>query len=137
MIWKPDIEQMEKEPLQRLQSERLGSLLKYLSENNAIYRERLAEVSDIGGVDIQGIDRLPFTTKEDMRDTYPFGLFSSPEKDLLELHVSSGTTGNPTLVGYTKEDLDIWADAMARSLAVAGAKPADIIQIAYGYGLFT
>ncbi|MCF7928409.1 MAG: phenylacetate--CoA ligase [Spirochaetales bacterium] len=137
MIWKSDIEQMEKEPLQELQSERLRSLLKYLSESNAIYRERLAEVSDISGVDIQSIDRLPFTTKEDMRDTYPFGLFSSPEKDILELHVSSGTTGNPTLVGYTKEDLDIWADAMARSLAVAGAKPADIIQIAYGYGLFT
>jgi len=81
--------------------------------------------------------RFPFTVKNDLRDTYPFGLFAAPREQLLRLHASSGTTGKPTVVGYTKGDLDLWADLMARSLACGGAKPGDIVHNAYGYGLFT
>src|SRR5262245_53640944 len=81
--------------------------------------------------------RFPFTVKTDLRDTYPFGLFAAPREQLLRLHASSGTTGKPTVVGYTKGDLDLWADLMARSLACGGAKPGDIVHNAYGYGLFT
>jgi phenylacetate-CoA ligase len=81
--------------------------------------------------------RFPFTVKSDLRDTYPFGLFAAPREQLLRLHASSGTTGKPTVVGYTKRDLDLWADLMARSLACGGAKPGDIVHNAYGYGLFT
>ena len=86
---------------------------------------------------IDDIKKLPFTTKEDMRDNYPYGLFSTPQDRIKEIHVSSGTTGNPTLVGYTKDDLGLWGDVMARVLCCAGAVPGDTIQIAYGYGLFT
>jgi phenylacetate-CoA ligase len=83
------------------------------------------------------VARLPFSVKTDLRDTYPFGLFAVPREDLLRLHASSGTTGKPTVVGYTKADLDLWSDLMARSLACMGAKPGDIFHNAYGYGLFT
>jgi phenylacetate-CoA ligase len=83
------------------------------------------------------IARLPFSVKTDLRDTYPFGLFAVPREDLLRLHASSGTTGKPTVVGYTKADLDLWSDLMARSLACMGARPGDIFHNAYGYGLFT
>ncbi|HXK37154.1 MAG TPA: phenylacetate--CoA ligase, partial [Candidatus Paceibacterota bacterium] len=86
---------------------------------------------------IDDIVRLPITTKEDMRDNYPYGLFSCPQDRINEIHISSGTTGNPTLVGYTKDDLKLWGDVMARVLGCAGAEPGDTIQIAYGYGLFT
>src|SRR5215510_10425079 len=83
------------------------------------------------------VTRLPFSVKTDLRDTYPFGLFAVPREDLLRLHASSGTTGKPTVVGYTKADLDLWSDLMARSLACMGARPGDIFHNAYGYGLFT
>ena len=83
------------------------------------------------------VARLPFSVKTDLRDTYPFGLFAVPREDLLRLHASSGTTGKPTVVGYTKADLDLWSDLMARSLACMGAKPGDVFHNAYGYGLFT
>ncbi len=83
------------------------------------------------------VARLPFSVKADLRDTYPFGLFAVPREDLLRLHASSGTTGKPTVVGYTKGDLELWSDLMARSLACMGAKPGDIFHNAYGYGLFT
>jgi phenylacetate-CoA ligase len=83
------------------------------------------------------IGRFPFTLKSDLRDNYPFGLFAVPREKLLRLHASSGTTGKPTVVGYTAGDLDTWSDLMARSLACAGAAPGDIVHNAYGYGLFT
>jgi len=86
---------------------------------------------------IDDIKRLPITTKEDMRDNYPYGLFSAPQDQIAEIHVSSGTTGNPTLVGYTKDDIKLWGEVMARAFCCAGALPGDTIQIAYGYGLFT
>ncbi len=139
MIWNEKIETMPAEDLKNIQSERLVKLVNYVYKNCPVYKQKLDDVgvspSDIK--DINDITRLPFTTKLDMRDNYPFGLFSRPRTDLNEIHVSSGTTGNPTLVGYTKDDIKLWSDVMARSLACAGAVPDDIIQIAYGYGLFT
>ena len=83
------------------------------------------------------IARLPFSTKADLRDNFPFGLFAVPREELLRLHASSGTTGKPTVVGYTRADLDLWSDLMARSLACMGAEPGDIFHNAFGYGLFT
>ncbi len=139
MIWKEDIECMDSTGLKALQSDYLKKLIPYIYHNCPVYRQKL----DAAGVNpdriksIDDIKRLPFTTKEDMRDHYPYGLFSAPQDRINEIHVSSGTTGNPTLVGYTKDDLKLWGDVMARVLCCAGAEPGDTIQIAYGYGLFT
>lgn len=139
MIWKEDIECMDSTELRALQSDYLKKLIPYIYHNCPVYRQKL----DAAGVNpdriksIDDIKRLPFTTKEDMRDHYPYGLFSAPQDRINEIHVSSGTTGNPTLVGYTKDDLKLWGDVMARVLCCAGAEPGDTIQIAYGYGLFT
>lgn len=139
MIWNEKLECMDSEDLKNIQSERLKKLVENLAENSEFYRQRFAE----NGVDttaiesIQDIKKLPFTYKEDLRDNYPFGIFTKDIKDVAEVHVSSGTTGNPTVVGYTKEDIDLWSEVMARSLAVAGAEPGDMLQVAYGYGLFT
>lgn len=139
MIWKEDIECMDSTGLRTLQSDYLKKLIPYIYHNCPVYKEKLdaADVDPgrIGSID--DIKRLPFTTKEDMRDHYPYGLFSAPQDQINEIHVSSGTTGNPTLVGYTKDDLKLWGDVMARVLCCAGAEPGDTIQIAYGYGLFT
>lgn len=139
MIWKENVECAELNDLKTLQSENLKKLVNYVYNKNSIYKQRLDQQS-VKPDDIKSIDdivKLPFTNKLDMRDSYPYGLFSSPVKDVLEIHVSSGTTGNPTLVGYTREDLALWSDVMARTLCCAGAEPGDTIQIAYGYGLFT
>jgi phenylacetate-CoA ligase len=138
MIWNEKIETMSKENLKNIQSERLQAMIEYIYNNSSFYKKKLDEIGIKPG-DIKTIDdikKLPFTTKEDMRDNYPFGIFSSTDS-LAEIHVSSGTTGNPTLVGYTKEDIALWSDVMARTLCCAGANKGDIIQIAYGYGLFT
>ena len=86
---------------------------------------------------LDDIRRFPFTTKADMRDTYPFGLFAVPREQMVRLHASSGTTGKATVVGYTQRDIDLWTDLMARCMACAGARPGDIVHNAYGYGLFT
>ncbi len=139
MIWKKDVECSDLAGLKALQSHHLKKLIPYIYRNCPVYKQKI----DAAGVNpdaIQSIDdikRLPFTTKEDMRDYYPYGLFSAPQDQIHEIHVSSGTTGNPTLVGYTKDDLKLWGDVMARVLCCAGAEPGDTIQIAYGYGLFT
>jgi phenylacetate-CoA ligase len=139
MIWREDVECAAPADLKELQSAYLKKLIPYIYHNCPVYRKKL----DAAGVvpdRIQSIDdirRLPITTKEDMRDHYPFGLFSVGQDKINEIHVSSGTTGNPTLVGYTKDDLKLWGDVMARVLGCAGAVPGDTIQIAYGYGLFT
>lgn len=138
MIWNEKIETMDLEGLKEVQSERLKEMIDYIYKNSSFYKKKLNEFgikpSDIKSID--DIKKLPFTTKEDMRDNYPFGIFCD-NNNLAELHVSSGTTGNPTLVGYTKEDIGLWSDVMARTLCCAGAEPGDTIQIAYGYGLFT
>ncbi len=139
MIWKKDVECLDLAGLKALQSHHLKKLIPYIYRNCPVYKQKI----DAAGVNpdaIQSIDdikRLPFTTKEDMRDYYPYGLFSASQDQIHEIHVSSGTTGNPTLVGYTKDDLKLWGDVMARVLCCAGAEPGDTIQIAYGYGLFT
>ncbi|HDS84648.1 MAG TPA: phenylacetate--CoA ligase [Phycisphaerales bacterium] len=139
MIWNETIETMSREELKNLQSERLVSLARYVYEHCPLYKKKFDDTgvlpSDIKG--IEDITKLPFTNKLDMRDSYPFGLFSRPRTDLVELHVSSGTTGNPTLVGYTRDDIRLWGEVMARALCCAGAERDDTIQIAYGYGLFT
>jgi phenylacetate-CoA ligase len=139
MIWREDVECLEPQDLKALQSDHLKKLIPFIYHHCPVYKQKL----DAAGVkpdsinSIDDIKRLPFTLKEDMRDYYPYGLFSSPQDQIREIHVSSGTTGNPTLVGYTRDDLKLWGDVMARVLGCAGAEPSDTIQIAYGYGLFT
>ncbi len=138
MIWNEKFETMDLEDMKEVQSKRLKSMLDYIYNNSAFYKKKLdkegIKIDDIKTID--DITKLPFTTKEDMRDNYPYGIFSN-KSNLAEIHVSSGTTGNPTLVGYTKDDIGLWSEVMARTLGCAGAKPGDVIQIAYGYGLFT
>jgi phenylacetate-CoA ligase len=139
MIWNEKIECMELEDLKNIQSERLIKLVSYVYKNCPFYKHKFEEF-DISPDNIKTIDdivKLPFTTKDDMRDNYPFGLFSISQKDVAEIHVSSGTTGNPTVVGYTKDDVDLWAEVVARALCCAGAERGDKLQNAYGYGLFT
>ena len=139
MIWNEKMECIGRDEVRKLQSERLRNVVAYVQAHSRFYRERL-EHQGVKPEDIRTIDdirRLPFTVKEDLRDNYPFGLFSQPVKDIKEIHVSSGTTGNPTVVGYSREDVDLWGEAMARTLCCAGAEKGDMVQIAYGYGLFT
>lgn len=130
---------MSREELQKLQSERLVKLVKYVYENVEFYRKRMDEAgvspSDITG--IEDITKLPYTTKDDLRDTYPFGLFAAKRKDIVRIHASSGTTGKATVVGYTQNDIEVWSECVARCLSMADVGSDDIIQVAYGYGLFT
>lgn len=139
MIWNEEMECMGSDDLKNIQSERLRQIVDYVYKNSSAYKNKLNAygVTPRNIKTICDIRKLPFTTKEDLRDAYPFGLFSTALKNITEIHVSSGTTGNPTVVGYTKEDLELWSEVMARVLALAGAVPKDKIQIAYGYGLFT
>lgn len=136
---RPEIETMPAESMRLLIGERLSRLSAYVYERSPVYKNKFdrAKVrpSDIGSVD--DIECLPLTEKDELREHYPFGMFSENCADVSEFHVSSGTTGNPIVVGYTRNDLDLWADVMARSLAAAGARKGDKIQVAYGYGLFT
>ena len=122
-----------------LQLERLRGVLQRAFDRVELFRARLKErgltPADIGG--LEDIAKLPFTTKADLRDTYPFGLFASPIEEVVRLHASSGTTGKPIVVAYTREDLDVWTNVMVRSLASCGITHGDIVQNAYGYGLFT
>ena len=139
MIWNEKMECSNPKDLKNIQSERLQETVGYVYKNCAVYKKKL-DASGVKPEEIKSIDdlkKLPFTAKEDLRDSYPFKLFSTPLKNIAEIHVSSGTTGNPTVVGYTKEDIKLWGEVMARALSCAGAKPQDMIQIAYGYGLFT
>jgi phenylacetate-CoA ligase len=138
MIWNQVIECASRKTLKDLHSERLQKLFNYVWSHNPVYRRRLENYGLNPGTvkDIRDIKKIPFTVKEDLRDNYPFGIFTD-YKNTTEIHVSSGTTGNPTVVGYTREDIKLWSEVMARTLALAGAEPGDMIQIAYGYGLFT
>ncbi len=139
MIWNEEFECMELEDLKNIQSERLSRIASYVYKNCPVYRQKFDDAG-VGPGDVRTIDdivKLPFTTKEDMRDNYPFGLFSVDTRHVSAIHVSSGTTGNPTLVGYTKDDIALWSDVVARALCCAGAEPGDRIQNAYGYGFFT
>ncbi|MEG1427084.1 MAG: phenylacetate--CoA ligase [Oscillospiraceae bacterium] len=134
-----EVECASKEKLVEMQSRRLCTIVKNCYENVALYHKRFDEAG-IKPEDIRSIDdlyKLPFTTKADLRDTYPFGLLAVPRADLMRVHASSGTTGKQTVVAYTEKDIQMWSACVARSLAGVGATKSDFIHIAYGYGLFT
>jgi phenylacetate-CoA ligase len=134
-----DIERASEDELRSLQYERLRWSLGHTYHNVAAYR-RKCEQTGIHPDDLKSLADLkhfPFTTKEDLRATYPFGMFAVPRDELVRIHASSGTTGKPTVVGYTARDVDTWADLVARSIRAAGGRPGDMVHIAYGYGLFT
>ncbi|SBW06155.1 phenylacetate--CoA ligase [uncultured Dysgonomonas sp.] len=139
MIWNEPKECMSLEDKRNLQGKRLRKLVDRVYHNTPFYRRKMQEM-DIMPDDIKTVDdivKLPFTTKQDLRDNYPYGLFALPMSDIVRLHASSGTTGKPTVVGYTRRDLSIWSEMIARSLSAYGADRNDIISVAYGYGLFT
>ena len=139
MIFNQQIECLSPGPLKDIQSQRLCGTVNYIYKNSRVFQKKLAQ-AEVSCQQIKTIDdivHLPFTVKDDLRESYPFGIFSAPMNNIRELHISSGTTGNPIVVGYAKEDIDLWADVIARSLCCAGVVPGDMIQIAYGYGLFT
>jgi phenylacetate-CoA ligase len=139
MIFNEKMETQNLQDLKNLQSERLQNLAAYVYKNSPVYKKRMDErgFSPASLKSIDDITKLPFTTKDDLRDFYPFGLFSKDVGGIAEFHVSSGTTGNPVVSGYSKDDVKLWGEVSARSIAAAGGLPGDIIQIAYGYGLFT
>lgn len=139
MIWNEKIECATREEMRMIQSERLIETVRRIYHNVPYYRKKMQEVG-LTANDIHGIDdlaKLPFTIKYDLRDNYPFGLFTVPMSEIVRLHASSGTTGKPTVVGYTRKDIQMWAEVVSRSLCMAGVHRNDIVQIAYGYGLFT
>jgi len=139
MFFQKDIETMPRRELEALQLERLRHLVDYCHKNVPFYRDRL----DAAGVTAEKIKTLsdiqyiPMTTKADIRDNYPYGLFAVPMKKIARIHASSGTTGKPTVVGYTKNDLNTWSDCVARLCAAVGVTDEDVCQISFGYGLFT
>ena len=138
-IWNPHFECMDRNGISRVQSERLRETVERVYFNVPYYRNKMQEAG-LGPESIQSIDdivKLPFTTKQDLRDNYPFGLFAVPMSEIVRLHASSGTTGKSTVVGYTRNDISTWSEVMARTLTSAGANKNDFIQVAYGYGLFT
>src|SRR5471032_2932764 len=132
-------ETMPREEISRLQLRRLKASIKNAYDNVAFHRQRMKALGFEPGdlKRLEDLAGLPFTLKTDLRDHYPFGLFARPQSEVVRLHASSGTTGKPTVVGYTAKDIDTWAALMARSLACAGARPGDVVHNAYGYGLFT
>ena len=137
--WNKEVECMSREEMRRLQSERLVKMVKHVYEDSTYYRKRMDECG-VKPEDIRSIDditKLPFTTKQDLRDNYPFNLFRVPMEKIVRLHASSGTTGKPIVAGYTREDLQMWSEVTARSLMAAGVTSEDIMQVSYGYGLFT
>lgn len=139
VIWNPNKECMSRDEMSALQGKRLHKIVEYVYHNVPFYRHRLQEM-DITPDDIQTIDdirKLPFTTKKDLRDNYPFGLQAAPQSQIIRIHASSGTTGNPTIVGYTRKDIGIWSECMARCLTAYGVTHDDIFSVSYGYGLFT
>ncbi|MEO7039954.1 MAG: phenylacetate--CoA ligase [Candidatus Elarobacter sp.] len=135
MIFQPEFETLERHALEALQLERVRTLFGRLRDANDIYRERLRGV--VAPRSLDDVAGLPFSTKADMRDAYPFGLLAVPERELMRVHASSGTTGNPTIGAYTREDLRVFGEVVARSFAAGGIRPGDMFQVAWGYGLFT
>lgn len=139
MIWNEKIECASRGEMSDIQSERLINTVKRIYHSIPNYRVKMQEKglvpSDIKSV--EHLVKLPFTNKTDLRDNYPFGMFTVPMSEIVRLHASSGTTGKPTVVGYTRNDLQMWAEVVTRSLCMAGVHKNDIVQVAYGYGLFT
>ena len=139
MIWNNNKECMPRSQMRELQGKRLHKIVDYVYHNVPFYRDRLQQM-DIKPEDITSIDdivKLPFTTKQDLRDNYPFGLQAAPQSEVIRFHASSGTTGNPTIVGYTRKDVGVWSECMSRCLTAFGVTRDDLFSVAYGYGLFT
>lgn len=139
MFFQKELETMSRKQIEEIQLERLKYTVNYCYTNVPFYKKKLddAGVTPDQIKTLDDIRRIPPTTKADLRDNYPFGLFAVPMKEIVRIHASSGTTGKPTVVGYTKHDLDMWSDCMARLCAAAGATSDDIVQISFGYGMFT
>lgn len=139
MFWNQTKECMDREELKKLQSERLVKMVSYVYHNVPYYREKMqkagVEPGDIRG--LEDIEKLPFTTYEDLNKAYPFGLAAVPKSELVRVHASSGTTGKPKIAVYTRRDIDTWSECAARCLTMAGVTRDDVIQVGYGYGLFT
>ena len=138
-MWNPECESLPREDLNKLQGQRLRQITEY-AYNKLPYFQRKCKQAGVTPEDIQGLDdlkRLPFTAKQDLRDAYPFGVFAVPTEDVVRIHASSGTTGKPTVGGYTRKDLETWGEVMARTVTAAGVTSDDIAHNAYGYGLFT
>ncbi len=136
------LESIEKAPLHELralQLKRLQSTLAHAYANSPVYRVKWDEagVKPSGVQTLADLAKFPFTTKKDLRDAYPFGMFAVARENIVRIHASSGTTGKPTVVGYTQNDIDMWSNLVARSIRAAGAKPGDMVHVSYGYGLFT
>jgi len=139
MFWNKEIETLPKEKLRELQLKRIKEVVKYAYEHIPYYQKKFKEAG-LNPEDIrtlEDIKYIPFTSKADLREVYPFGMFAVSLSEIVEIHSSSGTTGKPVVIGYTKEDIEVWKEVMARSLTMIGVTKKDIIQIAYGYGLFT
>ncbi|MDD4797648.1 MAG: phenylacetate--CoA ligase [Eubacteriales bacterium] len=137
--WNETYECMKREELSRVQLERLHSTVSHVYKNVPFYRGKMQKAG-VTPADIRTLDdlkKLPFTTKQDLRDNYPFGLFAVPQSEVVRVHASSGTTGKPIVVGYTHKDVDTWSELIARCLVAAGADRNSVVQVAYGYGLFT
>lgn len=139
MFFDSKIEQMGREEMRALQLERLKKIVKYAYERVPFYKKKFDEIGlkpeDIKTLD--DISKIPYTTKTDLRDNYPYGLLAVPMDDIVRVHASSGTSGKPTVVAYTKNDLEMWSDCVARLIVAAGGKKSDVVQISFGYGLFT
>jgi len=139
MYWNKEAETLKRDELEKLQEKRLKSIVNYVYKNSRFYREKFKElnlkISDINSID--GITKLPFTQKSDLRDNYPYGMLSADMGNIIRVHASSGTTGKPTVVAYTRNDIDMWSEVMARSIVAPGGTKNDVLHVAYGYGLFT
>ena len=131
------VETISREGMEQLQVERLQSCLANVKEQVAFYSDQLAGTVPESVQSLGDLSRLPFTNKQDLRDNYPFALFAKPMSEVVRIHASSGTTGKPTVVGYTENDIEMWAGLAARALSLAGVTEEDIVQNSYGYGLFT
>lgn len=139
MYWDEAVETMPREQLKKLQLKRLQETVKRIYDKVPFYHKKFTEL-DLLPEDIKSLDdlkKLPFTIKKDLRDDYPFGLFAVPKEELVRVHASSGTTGKPIVVGYTENDLKMWAGLVARSIMMAGGTSRDVVHIGFGYGLFT
>lgn len=139
MIWNDTMECMTRSEMRKVQSIRLRNVVERVYHNTPFYRKKMQELG-ITPDDISSIDdivKLPFTVKQDLRDNYPFGLMAVPMSEIVRLHASSGTTGKPIVVGYTRKDLNVWSESVARCLTAYGLSKNDIVQVSYGYGLFT
>ncbi len=139
MYWNPQMETIDRESLEKIQLERLQATVRRMYDNAKFYHDRMdaAGVKPEDIVTLKDIRKLPFMDKRDLRDNYPYGTFAAPREEIVRIHASSGTTGKPIVAGYTRNDLEMWSEAVARCLGCAGVTPKDTVQVSYGYGLFT